>query len=286
MTIYKWYIPFQGPGLAIRVICADSNTQLDDDGSGPSLKMLSNYSHSLKDWFIQIDELKNTFLNSTSKILSSYEQRLMHSCHFFSSIFTISDVIKIYKHLDILVIIFSNTLTKLSRSLTKWFYSILILNHLSVNIFVWILGILIYLGRGRPNVKCKFYSRAFVRADWELVNNAPIQTNSNHKIYKLILFEFMLLKQHWQAENDLQFIWQDMKNSCDKQKNRHHVGDCWQNGGSYGWPQNKFPFTFNESLKDTPQSPWKNQIISFAGRAWSPGKVYCKSKIPYSHTAN
>lgn len=41
--------PFPGPGLAIRVLCADNNTVIDDDGSGPSLKMLSNYSHSLKD---------------------------------------------------------------------------------------------------------------------------------------------------------------------------------------------------------------------------------------------
>ena len=41
--------PFPGPGLAIRVLCADNNTVIDDDGSGPSLKMLSNYSHSLKE---------------------------------------------------------------------------------------------------------------------------------------------------------------------------------------------------------------------------------------------
>ena len=41
--------PFPGPGLAIRVLCADASSVPDDDGSGPSLKMLSNYSHSLKE---------------------------------------------------------------------------------------------------------------------------------------------------------------------------------------------------------------------------------------------
>ena len=40
--------PFPGPGLAIRILCADMNHQIEEDSSGPSLKMLSNYCHSLK----------------------------------------------------------------------------------------------------------------------------------------------------------------------------------------------------------------------------------------------
>ena len=40
--------PFPGPGIAIRILCADVNTNTDEDSSGPALKMLSNYAHTLK----------------------------------------------------------------------------------------------------------------------------------------------------------------------------------------------------------------------------------------------
>ena len=46
--------PFPGPGLAIRILCADMNHQIEEDSSGPSLKMLSNYCHSLKDRYFKL----------------------------------------------------------------------------------------------------------------------------------------------------------------------------------------------------------------------------------------
>lgn len=52
--------PFPGPGLAIRILCADSITNTEDDTSGPSLKMLSNYSHCLKTPHKLLERIKSS----------------------------------------------------------------------------------------------------------------------------------------------------------------------------------------------------------------------------------
>jgi len=67
--------PFPGPGLAIRVLCADNNTVIDDDGSGPSLKMLSNYSHSLKTPHILLEKIKQSLSESEHSRLEQFTSK-------------------------------------------------------------------------------------------------------------------------------------------------------------------------------------------------------------------
>ena len=85
--------PFPGPGLAIRILCADSVPNTDDDTSGPSLKMLSNYSHCLKTPHKLLEKIKSsltpffrrdrTFVPKCRSEIIFFKQRV--SYHFLNS---------------------------------------------------------------------------------------------------------------------------------------------------------------------------------------------------------
>lgn len=66
--------PFPGPGLAIRVLCTDSvaSTDTPTDNSGPSLKMLSNYSHCLKTPHKLLEKIKSSLSSAEHERLEGF----------------------------------------------------------------------------------------------------------------------------------------------------------------------------------------------------------------------
>lgn len=64
--------PFPGPGLAIRVICADNFIVQEDEGPVPLLKMLSNYSHCLKTPHTLLEKIKSSLSSSEHDRLEKF----------------------------------------------------------------------------------------------------------------------------------------------------------------------------------------------------------------------
>jgi len=64
--------PFPGPGLAIRVLCADNNVVQEEEACGPLLKMLSNYSHCLKTPHTLLEKIKSSLSSSEHDRLEKF----------------------------------------------------------------------------------------------------------------------------------------------------------------------------------------------------------------------
>jgi len=80
--------PFPGPGLAIRVLCADVNSQIEEDASGPSLKMLSNYCHSLKTPHNLLEKIKLSLSPAEHERLKAFTT----NAKFFTAILPVKSV--------------------------------------------------------------------------------------------------------------------------------------------------------------------------------------------------
>ncbi|CBY10899.1 unnamed protein product [Oikopleura dioica] len=64
--------PFPGPGLAIRVLCADNSVVQEEEACGPLLKMLSNYSHCLKTPHTLLEKIKSSLSSSEHDRLEKF----------------------------------------------------------------------------------------------------------------------------------------------------------------------------------------------------------------------
>ena len=69
--------PFPGPGLAIRVLCADNSVVQEEEACGPLLKMLSNYSHCLKTPHTLLEKIKSSLSSSEHDRLEKFTRLLV-----------------------------------------------------------------------------------------------------------------------------------------------------------------------------------------------------------------
>ena len=77
--------PFPGPGLAIRVLCADNSIVQEEEACGPLLKMLSNYSHCLKTPHTLLQKIKSSLSSSEHDRLEKFTRFSTQLSRFLSN---------------------------------------------------------------------------------------------------------------------------------------------------------------------------------------------------------